>query len=66
MTATPPTAPVKPMSPKEFAGLIGVRSARWVSEQCRRKKIPTCPPHHRPYLIPRNALFKFTEPDTNK
>ena len=46
------------MTPKEFSDLIG-RSHRWVRAQCRRKKLPTCPPHRRPYLIPRNVLFKF-------
>jgi len=55
--AAPATAG-RPMSPKEFGGEIG-RSAWWVAKQCRRKKIPTCPPHTRPYLIPRNVLFKF-------
>ena len=58
MTATLPTAPVKPMSPKEFGDIIG-RSQWWVCKQCRKRKIPTCPPHRRPYLIPRNVLFKF-------
>ena len=48
----------KPMTPKEFATRIG-RSATWVAKQCHRRKLPTCPPHRRPYLIPRNALRKF-------
>jgi len=48
----------KPMSPKEFSEHIG-RSPEWVRAQCRAKKLPTCPPHRRPYLIPRNVLFKF-------
>jgi hypothetical protein len=47
-----------PLTPKEFGALIG-RRARWVSHLCRRRKLPTCPPHTPPFLIPRNVLFKF-------
>jgi hypothetical protein len=53
-----PAATGRPMSPKEFGEHIG-RSARWVRTMCALKKIPTCPPKRRPYLIPRNVLFKF-------
>ena len=53
-----PAAAGRPMSPKEFGDMIG-RSAHWVAAQCRRRKIPTCPPHRRPWLIPRNVLFTF-------
>jgi len=57
-TEPPPTAPGVPMTPKEFADFVR-RTPRWVSDMCRRRIIPTCPPHRRPYLIPRNVLFKF-------
>jgi hypothetical protein len=62
MNAPSPTAPAArpPITPKEFSCLIGgARSAQWVALQCKRKKLPTCPPHRRPYLIPRNVLFTF-------
>ena len=48
----------RPLAPKQFADLIG-RSDRWVCEQIAAGTIPTCPPHLRPYLIPRTALAKF-------
>jgi hypothetical protein len=48
----------KPITPKEFADMIG-RSPRWVRAQCKAKKIPTLPPHRQPYLIPPAVLFKL-------
>jgi hypothetical protein len=48
------------MTAKEVGALIG-RSQKWVSAQCARNKFPTLPPHRRPYLIPRTALFPGSE-----
>jgi hypothetical protein len=48
------------ITPKQVAGLVG-RSVNWVCKQCREKRFPTLPPHTRPYLIPRNALFRGSE-----
>jgi hypothetical protein len=47
-----------PLTTKEVGAMIR-RSREWVADQCRKKKIPTCPPHRPPYLIPRKVLFKF-------
>lgn len=48
------------ITPKEVAALIH-RSPKWVATQCRLGKFPTLPPHTRPYLIARSALFKGAE-----
>jgi hypothetical protein len=50
----------KPITPKEFAAVIN-RSAEWVCEQIRAGVIATCPPHRRPYQIPRRVLIDFVE-----
>lgn len=55
----PASAPVKPLTPKEFGAFVG-RGGRWVCALIREKKIPTLYPHKKPYLIPGNALFTFT------
>jgi len=47
------------LTPKEFGALIG-RSEKWVRAQCRRRKLPTIPPHKAPYLMPKATLFKVT------
>jgi hypothetical protein len=48
------------MTPKEVAEIIR-RSPKWVATQCRLGRFPTLPPHRRPYLIPRSALFPGSE-----
>jgi hypothetical protein len=48
------------VTPKELAPLLR-RSARWISAQCTAGKFPTLPPHRRPYLIPKSALFRAAE-----
>jgi len=53
------------MTPKEVADLIR-RTPKWVAAQCREGKFPTLPPHRRPYLIPRTALFPASDLDKDK
>lgn len=52
------SSPMRPLTPKELAPLIG-REAAWIRLQIRAGNIPTCPPHRRPYQIPRYVLRKF-------
>jgi len=56
-------AHVRPLSPKEFADAIGgVRTPRWVRDQCRKGELRTVN-GRRPYLITPAELARFRLPE---